>query len=45
MCYRVGSVCGINPFAKKIRAASRASCKMAIYTDDGHSCDRTYYMN
>lgn len=45
MCYRVGSVCGVDNFSKKCRCASRASCKMAVYTDDGHTWDRTYYMN
>ena len=45
MCFRVGSVCGVDTFAKKIRRASRASCKFVIYDDNGHSWDKTYYMN
>lgn len=45
MCYRVGSICGIDDFAKKIRRASRASASFATYTDDGHSWSKTYYLN
>lgn len=45
MIYRVGSVVGIDPYAKKIRKGSRASCSFATYTDDGHDWSKTYYLN
>lgn len=45
MCYRIGSVCGVDPFSKKVRKCARASCKFVIYNDDGHQWEKTYYMN
>lgn len=45
MVYRVGSVAGVDIFAKKLRKASRASVLFATYTDDGHDWTKTYYLN
>ena len=42
--YRVGSVCGIDPFAKRIRQASRPSAYFAIYGEDGHGWSRDYIL-
>lgn len=42
--YRVGSICGINPFAKRIRQASRPSAYFAIYGEDGHGWSRDYIL-
>lgn len=42
--YRVGSICGIDPFAKRIRQASRSSAYFAIYGEDGHSWSRDYIL-
>lgn len=42
--YRVGSICGIDPFAKRIRQASRPSAYFAIYGEDGHGWSRDYIL-
>lgn len=42
--YRVGSICGIDPFAKRIRQASRPSVYFAIYGEDGHGWSRDYIL-
>lgn len=42
--YRVGSICGIDPFAKRIRQASRPSVYFAIYNEDGHGWSRDYIL-
>ena len=42
--YRVGSICGIDPFAKRIRQASRPSAYFAIYGEDGHGWSREYIL-
>ncbi len=42
--YRVGSICGIDPFAKRIRQASRPSAYFAIYGEDGHSWSKNYIL-
>lgn len=45
MIYRVGSIVGIDPFAKKIRKASRPSAYFALYdSDNGHTWSRNYYL-
>lgn len=44
MIYRVGSICGCDPFAKRIRQASRPSAYFAIYGEDGHSWSRDYIL-
>ena len=42
--YRVGSICGIDPFEKRIRQASRSSVYFAIYNEDGHGWSRDYIL-
>lgn len=41
---RVGSIVGIDTFAKKIRVAARPSVYVAIYTDNGKTWSRNYYL-
>lgn len=44
MIYRVGSICGCDPFAKRIRQASRPSVYFAVYSEDGHGWSRDYIL-
>lgn len=45
MIYRVGSIVGVDPFARKIRKASRPSAYFALYdNDNGHTWSRNYYL-
>lgn len=41
---RVGSICGVDTFAKKIRASARPSAYVALYTGDGKTWSRNYYL-
>ena len=41
---RVGSICGIDPYAKKCRKAARPSSTVCIYTDEGRTWRREYYL-
>lgn len=42
---RVGSICGIDPYAKKVRCAARPSCYFALYEkDNGKTWSRNYYL-
>lgn len=41
---RVGSIVGVDPFAKKIRASARPSAYIALYTDNGKTWSRNYYL-
>ena len=41
---RVGSICGIDAYSKKIRKAARPSATVAIYTDEGKTWQRQYYL-
>lgn len=41
---RVGSICGLDAYSKKIRKAARPSATVAIYTDEGKSWQRQYYL-
>lgn len=41
---RVGSIVGIDTFSKKIRVAARPSAYVAIYTDNGKTWSRNYYL-
>lgn len=41
---RVGSIVGIDTFAKKIRVSARPSSYVAIYTDNGKTWSRNYYL-
>lgn len=42
--YRVGSICGIDPFAKKIRQGARPSAYFAIYNENGHDWSKNYIL-
>ena len=44
LCWRVGSVCGIDGFAKSIRKASRPSCMFTTYSEDGAEWRKTFYL-
>ena len=44
MFTRVGSIVGIDTFAKKIRVAARPSVYVALYTDNGKTWGRNYYL-
>ena len=44
MFTRVGSVVGIDTFAKKIRVSARLSAYVALYTDNGKTWSRNYYL-
>lgn len=42
---RIGSICGIDPYAKKIREAARPSAYFALYDEDnGKTWQRNYYL-
>lgn len=42
---RIGSICGIDPYAKKIRAGSRPSAYFALYDENnGKTWQRNYYL-
>ena len=42
---RIGSICGIDPYAKKIRVGSRPSAYFALYDEDnGKTWQRNYYL-
>ena len=42
---RVGSICGLDPYAKSIRKNSRASSTFAIYSDEGKEVQKAYFLN
>lgn len=43
--YRVGSICGIDSYAKKLRKAARPSAYFALYENDlGHTWSKNYYL-
>lgn len=45
MVYRVGSIIGVDPYAKSVRKAARPSAFFALYDDDnGHTWSRNYYL-
>lgn len=44
MFTRVGSIVGVDTFAKKIRVAARPSAYVALYTDNGKTWSRNYYL-
>lgn len=45
MVYRVGSICGIDQYAKQLRKANRASATFVTYSDNGRDWAKTYYLN
>ena len=44
MFTRVGSIVGIDTFAKRIRVSARPSAYVALYTDNGKTWSRNYYL-
>lgn len=44
MFTRVGSIVGIDVFAKRIRVSARPSAYVALYTDNGKTWSRNYYL-
>ena len=44
LCWRVGSVCGVDGFSKSIRKASRPSCMFTTYSEDGAEWRKTFYL-
>lgn len=44
MLYRVGSIIGIDPYAKSIRKGSRPSCFFGVFTDEGLGWQKPYYL-
>lgn len=44
MIYRVGSICGIDTYAKKLRKSARPSAYFALYNEDGHNWSKNYYL-
>lgn len=41
---RVGSICGIDTYAKKVRCASMPSAYIALYSEDGKGWNKTIYL-
>lgn len=41
---RIGSIVGTDTFAKKIRVSARPSAYVAMYTDEGKTWSRNYYL-
>lgn len=45
MIYRVGSICGIDSYSKRLRKAARPSAYFALYEKDlGHTWSKNYYL-
>lgn len=44
MFTRVGSIVGVDTFAKRIRVSARPSVYVALYTDNGKTWSRNYYL-
>lgn len=44
LCWRVGSICGVDTYAKSIRKAARPSCMFTQYTQDGPGWRKTFYL-
>lgn len=42
---RVPSIMGSNTYSKKIRKASRASCKFMMFNEDGKEYEKSYFLN
>ena len=41
---RVGSICGVDTYAKKCRVASRPSAYIALYSEEGKGWNKTIYL-
>lgn len=45
MIYRVGSICGVDSYSKRLRKAARPSAYFALYEKDlGHTWSKNYYL-
>lgn len=44
LCWRVGSICGIDGYAKKLLKASRPSCMFTQYSENGAEWRKTFYL-
>lgn len=45
MIYRVGSICGVDSYSKRIRKSARPSAYFALYEkDQGHTWSKNYYL-
>ena len=44
MIYRVGSICGVDSYSKRLRKSARPSAYFAIYGEDGHGWSRDYIL-
>lgn len=44
MIYRVGSICGLDPYSKQLRKSARPSAYFTIYTDEGHGWSKDYIL-
>lgn len=45
MLYRVGSICGVDTYAKRLRKSARPSAYFALYEKDfGHTWSKNYYL-
>ena len=45
MIYRVGSICGLDPYSKQLRKSARPSAHFSIYEKEtGHTWSRNYYL-
>lgn len=42
--YRVGSICGLDPYSKQLRKSARPSAYFATYTEDGHDWSKDYIL-
>ena len=41
---RVGSICGLDPYSKKVRKAARPSAYIALYSQEGKGWNKTIYL-
>ena len=41
---RVGSICGVDTYAKKVRCAAKPSAYIALYSEDGKGWNKTIYL-
>lgn len=41
---RVGSICGLDPYSKKIRKAAKPSAYIALYSQEGKGWNKTIYL-
>lgn len=44
MIYRVGSICGVDSYSKRLRKSARPSAYFAVYNENGHSWSKNYIL-